>query len=200
MQVCDQRDEAEKARDAALAELSQARAELDAIAETCSVRGIPTAHDKGPYTLAQRVRLLADDQEQDERYREKYKTELDTAIKHAERLGEEVARLKDAISLSGPARERLYLQTRLGRAVDVLRRLLGEHANADEFRVIRTEAESILADATATAAADRVPLWRELEKLVRSLSGGVIPVGCLIDVVLRKLAALDEKGGSDEGQ
>jgi hypothetical protein len=126
--------------------------------------------------------------------------ERDAAIKHAERLEEENARLKDAISLSGPARERLYLQTRLGRAVDVLRRLLGEHANADEFRVIRTEAESILADATATAAADRVPLWRELEKLVRSLSGGVIPVGCLIDVVLRKLAALDEKGGSDEGQ
>jgi len=50
-----------------------------------------------------------------------------------------------------------------------------------------------LAGDAGRAIAEHVPLWRELETLVRSLSGDVIPVGCLIDVVLRKLAALDEK-------
>lgn len=63
-------------------------AERDAIAEVLSDAGIPTGCEKGIYTLEQRVKMLASDQKQDEKYRAIYK-------KRSDELEQELNNLKN---------------------------------------------------------------------------------------------------------
>jgi DNA repair exonuclease SbcCD ATPase subunit len=62
---------------------------------------------------------------------------------------DEMIRTFDEVEAQRDAEESAHAATKakLGRAVDVLRRLVGEHANAEEFRTIRMQADAILADA-----------------------------------------------------
>lgn len=164
-------NEAERARDVALAERDQARAERD------------EQHARAEYLLL--------DRDLTEERRKLVREERDAAVKRAEAAEgqrdetcrdlrdvmaelaaarEENAQLKDAISLSGPARERLHLQTRLARAVAALRDIFELVCTRHTIGIMEIdrrikEADAILTDPSATAAVEEM---RELEAVYQA--------------------------------
>lgn len=148
-----------------------AQAEREAIAEVLGDAGIPHAHDKGEYTLLARVRMLAIDQAEDAKYRAKYLTERDAA------QAEAAARLE----LIGDAA--LFLRS-------ARRHLEGTRVEDTPWFNGLVHLVLVLEKARRepSALAARVPLWRDLERLVR---GGCTPLDERVGDLLFKLAALD---------
>ena len=194
MDVCDQRDAAEDARDAALAELGQVRAE----------REIEKKNTDAVY---------------DEVYRAltKVQGERDAAVKRAEALREENARLEyERNKLREYSDEYLrrcdVLSALLGRAVAALRKApplleegvsiadaLTSAANGYHDLKARHGAEvssaldtidAILADTTATQAADA---WRAQQKERAELLREAMHMLCYVDAHMKERVAVAEK-------